>query len=127
MNSLKITSTIFLLLILIPFTLAQEIEDKTFVNDYADIINPEEEIELNSVLNNLYEKDIAEFAVVTIKSLEGKDIESYSLNLAQEVLGDEKNNGLLLLVSLEDKKYRFEVGRGLEAILNDAKVGRIGR
>src|SRR3989344_8378894 len=127
MNSLKITSTIFLLLILIPFTLAQEIEVKTFVNDYADIINPEEEIELNSVLNNLYEKDIAEFAVVTIKSLEGKDIESYSLNLAQEVLGDEKNNGLLLLVSLEDKKYRFEVGRGLEAILNDAKVGRIGR
>ena len=127
MNSLKITSTIFLLLILIPFTLAQEVKIKTFVNDFAEIISPEEEIELNSILTNLYEKDIAEFAVVTIVSLEGKDIESYSLNLAQEVLGDENNNGLLLLVSLEDKKYRFEVGRGLEATLNDAKVGRIGR
>ena len=127
MNSLKLSFTIFLLLILIPLSLAQEIEVKTFVNDFAEIISPEEEIELNSILTNLYEKDIAEFAVVTIVSLEGKDIESYSLNLAQEVLGDENNNGLLLLVSLEDKKYRFEVGRGLEATLNDAKVGRIGR
>ncbi len=79
------------------------------------------------ILTDLYNKDIAEFSIVTIVSLEGKDIESYSLNLAQEVLGDEKNNGLLLLVSLEDHKYRFEVGRGLEANLNDAKVGRIGR
>jgi len=123
----KIIFLTFVLLLLIPSTLAQEIEVKTFVNDYSDIIGPEEELELNSILTNLYEKDIAQFAVVTIKSLEGKDIESYSLSIAQEVLGDENNNGLLLLVSLDDKKYRFEVGRGLEATLNDAKVGRIGR
>src|SRR3989344_722833 len=127
MTHLKSLTIILLILILIPSTLAQEIKIKTFVNDYAEIISPEEELELNSILTNLYEKDIAEFAVVTIVSLEGKDIESYSLSLAQEVLGDENNNGLLLLVSLEDKKYRFEVGRGLEATLNDAKVGRIGR
>src|SRR3989338_7170486 len=100
----KIIFLTFVLLLLIPSTLAQEIEVKTFVNDYSDIIGPEEELELNSVLNNLYEKDIAEFAVVTIKSLEGKDIESYSLNLAQEVLGDEKNNGLLLLVSRSEER-----------------------
>ena len=34
---------------------------------------------------------------------------------------------MLLLVSLKDRKYRFEVGRGIEPILNDAKIGRVGR
>ena len=80
------------------------------------------------VLQKLYATKTAEFSVVTIDSLEGQDIESYALNLAQGKLGDkEKNNGLLLLVSVSDRKYRFEVGRGLEPIFNDAKIGRIGR
>ncbi|MEA3430238.1 MAG: TPM domain-containing protein [Nanoarchaeota archaeon] len=99
-----------------------------FVNDHANIIDAEDEAELNSILKSLYDADIAEFAVVTIDSLEGVAIESYALDLAQGVLGDkEKNNGLLLLVSLQDREYRFEVGRGLEGDLNDGKVGRIGR
>jgi len=103
-------------------------EINEFVNDYADIINSNQEQQLNAVLKQIYDSGEAEYSIVTVKSLEGKDIESYSINLAQGVLGDkEKNNGLLLLVALEDRKYRFEVGRGIEYILNDAKVGRIGR
>lgn len=99
-----------------------------FVNDYANVISPEYEAEIKSVLQRLYDTKTAEFSIVTIASLEGQDIGSYALNLAQGVLGNkEKNNGLLLLVAVEDRKYRFEVGRGIEPILNDAKVGRIGR
>ncbi|MBW3015671.1 TPM domain-containing protein [Candidatus Woesearchaeota archaeon] len=99
-----------------------------FVNDYANIIDANSELEIEGIYRSLYNSGIAEVAVVTVNSLDGKDIESYSLELAQGKLGDkEKNNGLLLLVALEEREYRFEVGRGLEGDLNDAKVGRIGR
>lgn len=124
----KAVLLIILIILVIPITFSQKIEINEFVNDYADIINPEEQQQLNSILKQIYDSGIAQYSIVTINSLEDQDIESYSLNLAQGNLGDsEKNNGLLLLVSLEDRKYRFEVGRGIEYILNDAKVGRIGR
>ena len=117
-----------LLALFIPLALSEEPTIKTFVNDYANILNDSDEQQLSGLLNQLYSSNTAEFSVVTIKSLEGKSIEAYSLELAQEKLGDkEKNNGLLLLISVDDRAYRFEVGRGLEGDLNDAKIGRIGR
>jgi len=117
-----------LLCIALPSVIPADIKIKGFVNDYADIISPADEQELNSILGQIYNSGEAQYAIVTVNSLEGKDIESYSLNLAQGKLGDkEKNNGLLLLVAIDDRQYRFEVGRGIEYILNDAKVGRIGR
>jgi len=123
----KFITIIFLLLLFLQCVSA-EVEIKGFVNDYANIINDADEQQLNQVLENLYNSGEAEYSIVTVDNLEGKDIESYSLNLAQGNLGDtEKNNGLLLLVALEERKYWFQVGRGLEYILNDAKVGRIGR
>lgn len=119
---------IFVILSLIPIVLAQNIEINGFVNDYANIINLSDKARIEGVLKELYDSKTAEFAVVTVDSLNGQDIESYALNLAQGKLGDkEKNNGLLLLVAVNDHKYRFEVGRGIEPLLNDAKAGRIGR
>lgn len=105
---------------------AQEI--KTSVNDYANIISDSEEQQIAAISKEMYDANVAQYAVVTIDTLNGKDIESYSFNLANGHLGDpQKNNGLLLLVAVNDHKYRFEVGKGLEGDLNDAKVGRIGR
>ncbi|HIH38118.1 TPM domain-containing protein [Candidatus Woesearchaeota archaeon] len=99
-----------------------------FVNDYAGVLSSGEISEINALLQPLYDTNQAQVAVVTINSLEGRDIESFSYEIAEGKLGDaEKNNGLLLLIAVDDRKYRFEVGRGLEPILNDAKVGRIGR
>jgi len=119
---------ILMLLLLVPVVFAQDIEIKEFVNDYAGIIDVGTKAQLDTDLKQIYDSGIAQYSIVTIKSLEGKDIFSYSLDLAQGHLGDtEKNNGLLLLVALEEREYRFEVGRGIEYILNDAKAGRIGR
>jgi len=128
MNLLKKSVVVGFFLSLILLVAVQSVTIQGFVNDYANIISPEYAQKIEGVLKELYDRNAAEFSVVTIKSLEGTDIESYALELAQGKLGDmEKNNGLLLLVSLQDKQYRFEVGRGLEPILNDAKIGRIGR
>ena len=126
-NMKKIFWTILILFLLFcPFVVSETVKIKEFVNDYAGIIKDKQE--LDSISKQIYDSGVAEYSIVTIKSLEGQDIESYSLNLAQSNLGDtEKNNGLLLLVALDDRKYRFEVGRGLESTLNDAKIGRVGR
>ena len=106
----------------------QDIKPSNFVNDYAKILSAEQQAAISAELDQMYKSGLAEFSIVTINSLEGKDIESFSYQVAEGKLGDnEKNNGLLLLISIEDRKYRFEVGRGLEPVLNDAKIGRIGR
>ncbi|MBS3112910.1 TPM domain-containing protein [Candidatus Woesearchaeota archaeon] len=117
-----------LLLIFASIVSAETVKITNPVNDYADIFTAQEEQQLNQILLTIFNSKIAEYSIVTINSLEGKSIDGYSLELAQGHLGDsEKNNGLLLLIALEEKKYRFEVGRGVEYIINDAKIGRVGR
>jgi len=122
----KIILTSFILLLIINITIAYEL--KGFVNDNAEILNPQEEQQITQVLQSLYNKDLAQIAIVTINSLENQAIDQLALEMAEGNLGTkEKDNGLLLLIAVEDRKYRFEVGRGLEPIFNDAKVGRYGR
>lgn len=124
---LNLLLTTIICLLILPQVFSQ-IEIKGYVNDYANIIDSPTKIELENNLKQIYDSGIAQYSIVTVKSLEGKDIQFYSLNLAQSHLGSsEKNNGLLLLVALDERQYRFEVGRGIEDVLNDAKVGRIGR
>lgn len=114
-----------LLLIMISFVSAAEING--FINDYANVIDNNYKIQIEQNLKDMYDAGTVQFSIVTIQSLEGRDIEGYALELAQGNLGNENNNGLLLLVAIDERKYRFEVGRGIEPILNDAKIGRVGR
>ena len=107
---------------------AEDIKLNGFVNDYAEVLTVEQENYLASLLQTTYDNRTAQIAVVTVKSLEGRDIESFAFEVTEGKLGlEDKDNGLLILVSVEDRAYRFEVGRGLEPYLNDAKIGRIGR
>jgi uncharacterized protein len=99
-----------------------------FVTDTADLFTPQEEAQLTAIAQEIYDSNAAQYAIVTTPSLNGQDIESYSIQLAQGQLGDTaKDNGLLLVIAPNERLYRFEVGSGLEGTLNDARVGRIGR
>lgn len=71
----------------------------------------------------------AQIAVAVINNLGGYDIETYSNQLFRKwgIGSKEKNNGILLLVSMEEREIRIEVGYGLEGAINDAKAGRIVR
>ncbi len=100
---------------------------QTFVNDYAGIFTPEEIAAIEQVAQALYENGTAEYAIVSVQSLDGLSIEQYAFTLADGNLGSQKNNGLLLLIAPSERQYRFEVGTGLEGTLNDAKIGRVGR
>ena len=100
------------------------------VVDLADIIDRSTRAKLNGYLRELQQKTTAQVAVLTIKSLEGQSLEDLSITVAHDKwkLGQRgKDNGVLMLIALAEKKYRIEVGYGLEGILPDSLVGSIGR
>ncbi|MEW6670181.1 MAG: TPM domain-containing protein [Thermodesulfobacteriota bacterium] len=101
-----------------------------YVVDLAGIIAADTEAKLNGLLQELEQKTTAQFVILTIESLDGEAIESFALKVAHDKwkLGLKgKDNGLLLLVAVKDRKYRAEVGYGLEGVLPDSFVGSVGR
>jgi uncharacterized protein len=68
-------------------------------------------------------------ALLVVNSTEGAEIGQYAIEVFdQNGIGDEElDNGVLVVLALGDQTYFVVVGRGLEYILNDAKVGRFGR
>jgi uncharacterized protein len=98
-----------------------------FVNDYAGLLTPQAKAQLDARLTQLEKDTGAEVAVVTVKSLEGDSIEDYAVRLFEKWgIGKKgKDNGVLFLVALEDRKMRIEVGYGLEPVITDARAGRI--
>jgi len=100
------------------------------VVDLAGIIDDSVKTKLNRYMRELEQKTTAQVAILTIKSLQGRSLEDLSITIAHDKwkLGQKgKDNGVLLMVALKDKKYRIEVGYGLEGILPDSLVGGIGR
>ena len=99
------------------------------INDHAGVLSSSESGELENYLAAVEKATGAQIALLTIPSLEGEALESYSLKVVDKwKLGsDEKDNGALLLVAMEEKKIRIEAGYGLEAVLTDAMSGYIIR
>ncbi len=103
---------------------------RNHVVDLAGIINDNVENNLNTYLLELEQKTTAQMVILTINSLDGESIDDFSIETAHKKwkLGQkDKDNGVLLVVALQDKKYRFEIGYGLEGTLPDSLVGSIGR
>jgi uncharacterized protein len=96
-----------------------------FFQDYAKMFSNDTKNYVLSTSNDIRNKTTAEVAVVTIDSLNGSSIEEYANNLFRKwgIGNKEKNNGVLILISKNDRKFRIEVGYGLEGILPDGKVG----
>jgi uncharacterized protein len=99
------------------------------VNDLAELLKPSTVAELESVLKSHEDSTSNQVVVLTIPSLEGEPLEEYSIRVAETwKLGQKgKDNGVLLLVSRNDRKVRIEVGRGLEGYLTDQLCGMIIR
>jgi len=99
------------------------------VNDYANIINSNDEEKLEALLRDVEAKTSSQVALLTISSLQGENLEDYSMRVVQAwKLGQKEfDNGVLLLVAFNEKKIRIEVGYGLESVITDAKSGFIIR
>lgn len=98
-----------------------------YVQDYAKVLSANTKATINAYSEALAAKTKAQIVVVTMSTLEGADLSGYSTELFRSWgIGDkEKNNGVLLLVAVNDRKSRIEVGYGLEGALPDGLTGRI--
>ncbi len=99
-----------------------------FVNDYAKILNSNQINELEEYLRNIEKATSIEIAIAIFDSI-GYPIEEYA-NLLFEKWGigkKNKDNGILILVSIKEKLIRIEVGYGLEEIITDGIAGEIIR
>jgi len=98
-----------------------------YVNDYAGMLSPQTKATLEQELRAFEQSDSTQIVIVTIPSLEGEVPEQFSLKIAEAwKIGQKgKDNGIIFLVSKEDRKLRVEVGRGLEGKLTDLMAGRI--
>lgn len=109
---------------------AREVPELTgMVMDQADMIDPETEQRILNMLQSHSQETTDQIVVLTIDSLDGDVLEQYSLKVAETwQLGQKgKDNGVLFLISKNDRKLRIEVGYGLEGVLTDAHSSRIIR
>ena len=99
------------------------------VVDTAGILSPTAIQLLESTLATLEAQDSTQIVVLTIDSLEGENLEEFSLKVAETWQIGQKgsDNGALLLISKNDRKLRIETGYGLEGSLTDLIAGRIIR
>jgi len=99
------------------------------VVDLAGVISTRQQQDLERLLTTLEQKTTAQMVILTIESLDGPDINSFSLQTAEKwkIGQKKKDNGLLFVVAVRDRKYRFEVGYGLESVLPDSLLGSLGR
>src|SRR6266700_470939 len=114
------------------FTAAEDIKQVRptgYVTDLASVIGAETKARLETLCAEVEQKTGAQMAIVTVGSLEGESVEKYAVDLYKQLgVGSKKDNrGVLLLVAPNERKYRIEVGYGLEPVINDARAGDAGR
>ena len=99
-----------------------------FVTDNANMIDSSYEVQISALAEQIEQKTTVEIAVVTVESLEGESREVYAVNLFNQAgIGKkDKGNGLLILVAKQEREYRFEIGYGLEGIIEDNMKVNIG-
>ncbi len=105
----------------------ENLEAKNYINDYANIIDDDIEKLLNYQLYEYEASTTHQISVFTVNDLSRDYIEHFSIKLAEKIkLGTKKNdNGVLLLISKNDRQIRIEVGYGLEGVLTDRVSAKI--
>lgn len=100
-----------------------------YVSDFANILTEQQRQQLEQKLTSFAQTSSNQVAVVLIPSLDGDTVENFAVKLfADWQIGQTKlDNGVLLLVAIQEHQMRIEVGYGLEGALTDAQSGRIIR
>lgn len=101
--------------------------DDFYVNDFAGVLSGNTERMIMSHSVALERETKAQIVVATVSSLDGRDLNDYSIDMARSYeIGDEdEDNGILILLAPNERQVKIEVGYGLEGAINDAKAGRI--
>ena len=98
-----------------------------YVNDYAGVLQSGSKTQTEDLIAKVEKETSSEIAVAIVSSLEGISVEEYAVTLFEKwgVGKKKEDNGVLLLVAIEDRKLRIEVGYGLEGTITDLEAGNI--
>lgn len=118
--------------VLLPAALAAQSDvpaNDGWVTDLAHMLTPQQEDELETLMQSYKDGSGQEIALLTVPNLGGRPPERYALEVARAwgIGQKDVHDGALLLISRDDRKIRIEVGRGLEGKLTDSISGRIIR
>jgi uncharacterized protein len=105
------------------------LQPRNYVNDFAGVLDASTQARLNDLCQQVEQKAHAQIAVVTVKTLDGQDVDVYTQALYQKWgIGAKKTDrGVLILLAIQDRKRSIHTGYGVEPILPDGKVGGFGR
>ena len=108
-------------------SLLASLQPKGHVSDFAGVFDSAARDSLEQHLLSVKNQTGAEIAVVTLPSLEGGEIDDFTGRLFERwgVGQKGKDNGAMVLMAVEERKIRIEVGYGLEGAIPDARAGRI--
>ena len=128
-QSIRVAIILLALPLLLLAEPVSQLRPTDYVNDFAHVLDPTTIAQLDNICQQLDQKAHAQIAVVTVNSLDGTDIESYAVALYKQwgIGNKATDHGVLVLLAVQDHRYRIEVGYGLEPILTDGKVGSFGR
>lgn len=99
------------------------------VYDYARVLSRDDQQRLQDHLEALERKGLAQGAIVIADRLEGVNIEEFALALGEQwkIGRADSDNGFVMAVSIQDRKWRLEVGRDLQGAVPDAIATRLMR
>jgi uncharacterized protein len=100
-----------------------------YVNDLAGVLSVSTKDSLEQELKAYDEKTTNQITVVTVQTIGNDYIENYAVKLFEEwKIGTKAHdNGVLILIAVQDRKMRIEVGYGLEGVITDTVADRIIR
>ena len=100
-----------------------------YVNDFAHVIDAQAASQIEAYCGNVERATGAQFAIVTVDTLDDDSVEDVAVRLFKEWGIGKKgtDDGLLILLAIKDHKNRVEVGYGLEPVITDADAGAVLR
>jgi uncharacterized membrane protein YgcG len=128
----KTIVVIFFLFLITPIVFA---ERPHYIYDNANVVNSDWETKINEFGLKVDTNSTVEIVCITIQKLDGITIDEARVKYFQDIPLDGvkgigksgKDNGVLIILAMEDREWGIEVGYGLEGLLTDSKVGNIGR
>ncbi|WP_025145527.1 TPM domain-containing protein [Pedobacter jeongneungensis] len=111
------------------FAFAQDFPEKpgTLVNDYSNVLSADQKQALENKLVAFSDSSSTQIAIAILKSVGGYDINEYAVGLLRKwgVGQSGKNNGIMIVVAVGDRKISIQTGYGLEGALPDIYAKRI--
>ncbi|MFH1474180.1 MAG: TPM domain-containing protein [Candidatus Aenigmatarchaeota archaeon] len=125
----KIVFCLMFLVFISSIAIAQEIPTlQKYVNDNANVLTSSDIARINALAAHIEENTTVQIAVLVVDTTEPSTIEQYAVEVFEKAgIGfEDKDNGLLIVVAINDRRWRLEVGYGLEPIITDSTASLIG-